>query len=257
MMLKDKVILVTGSSTGIGRAIAERCLAEGARVMIHGLDTAEAKASAEALSQPYFATNLSEPENAEQLMTETIAYYGRLDGLVNNAAVVTRSNLETTNADMFDQIMAVNLRAPLLLIRAAVPQFHLQGGGVVLNIGSVNAYCGQPNLLAYSISKGGLMTLTRNLADAHSREKIRVNQLNLGWTLSENEIKLQISEGRSADWYKNVPPVYAPSGSLFLPAQVANHAIHWLSDASAPVSGSILEIEQYPIIGRNAAKDLA
>jgi NAD(P)-dependent dehydrogenase (short-subunit alcohol dehydrogenase family) len=255
MMLKNKAILVTGSSTGIGRAIAERCITEGASVMIHGLDDSETKATAEKLKQPYLSNDLVKPESARELIAATIKAFGRIDSLVNNAALITRNDLENTDAAFFDLIMNINVRAPLLLIRAALPHFRKQGSGVVLNIGSLNAYCGESKLLAYAMSKGAMMTMTRNLADAYSREHIRINQLNLGWTLSENEIKLKIKDGLPEDWYKNVSKTFAPTGSLMTPEQVAPHAVHWLSDLSAPVSGAVCEIEQYPVIGRNPAKE--
>jgi NAD(P)-dependent dehydrogenase (short-subunit alcohol dehydrogenase family) len=254
-MLKDKAILITGSSTGIGRAIAQACIREGANVMIHGLDEAETKASAEKLSQPHISADLAKPESADLLIEATVKSFGKIDGLVNNAALITRADLTETDADFFDLIMAINVRSALLLVRAALPHFRKQGKGVVLNIGSLNAYCGEPRLLAYAMSKGAMMTMTRNLADAYSREHIRVNQLNLGWTLSENEIKLKIKDGQPEDWYKNVSKTFAPSGSLLTPEQIAPHAVHWLSNVSEPVSGAVCEIEQYPVIGRNPSKE--
>ncbi len=209
MVLTDKVILVTGSSTGIGKAVAKRCVAEGAHVMLHGLNAEETRSVAETLNQPYAAGDLGQPAVSQRLIDATISQFGRIDGLVNNAAMTTRANLEETSAEFFDRVIGVNLRAPLLLIRAAVPFFRRQGNGVVVNIGSVNAYCGEPNLLAYSIAKGGLMTLTRNLADALAAENIRINQINPGWTLSENEIALKIREGMAEDWFEHVPPEFA------------------------------------------------
>jgi NAD(P)-dependent dehydrogenase (short-subunit alcohol dehydrogenase family) len=254
-MLKDKAILITGSSTGIGRAIAQACIREGANVMIHGLDEAETKASAEKLGQPHISADLAKPESADLLIEATVKSFGKIDGLVNNAALITRADLTETDADFFDLIMAINVRSALLLVRAALPHFRKQGKGVVLNIGSLNAYCGEPRLLAYAMSKGAMMTMTRNLADAYSREHIRVNQLNLGWTLSENEIKVKIKDGQPEDWYKNVSKTFAPSGSLLTPEQIAPHAVHWLSNVSEPVSGAVCEIEQYPVIGRNPSKE--
>jgi NAD(P)-dependent dehydrogenase (short-subunit alcohol dehydrogenase family) len=255
VLLKDKVVLVTGSSTGIGKAIAGKCLEEGASVMLHGLGRDETVATAQELGLPYIVLDLRVSEYGERLVEETFAHYGRLDALVNNAATTLRTNLETTDAATFDEIIAINLRAPLLIIRAALPHFRSHGGGTVVNVGSVNAFSGEPNLLAYSISKGGLMTLTRNLADAYATENIRINQLNLGWTLTENEIALKIREGLPKDWYHHVPRAFAPSGRLLQPDQIAEHAAFWLSEVSAPVTGSVLELEQYPVIGRNPAKE--
>jgi NAD(P)-dependent dehydrogenase (short-subunit alcohol dehydrogenase family) len=255
MMLKDKAILITGSSTGIGRAIAEACIREGAKVMIHGLDEAETKTTAEKLGQPHLSADLAKPESADVLINTTVKAFGKINGLVNNAALITRADLTETDAAFFDLIMAINVRSALLLTRAALPHFRKQGKGVVLNIGSLNAYCGEPRLLAYAMSKGAMMTMTRNLADAYSSEHIRVNQLNLGWTLSENEIKLKIKDGQSKDWYRHVSKTFAPTGFLMTPEQVAPHAVHWLSDVSEPVTGTVCELEQYPVIGRNPSKE--
>jgi NAD(P)-dependent dehydrogenase (short-subunit alcohol dehydrogenase family) len=256
MLLSEKVVLVTGSTTGIGEAIARRCVKEGAKVMIHGLEEDLARNVAKSLPQAavhWTIADLAVPTNCELLIRATIDHFGRLDALVNNAAMLTRSNIETTDAETFDRTMAVNLRAPLLLIRAAMPQFRKQGGGVVLNIGSMNALCGEPNQLAYASAKGGMMTLTRNLADAHGAEKIRFNQLNLGWTVTERELVRKKTEGLSEGWENKVPKAYAPSGRLWTPEQVAAHAVHWLSDEFAPVSGVVFELEQYPMIGRMGA----
>src|SRR6185436_5259386 len=158
--------------------------------------------------------DVQDPEQCEALIAAVVARFGGIDILVNNAAVMTRSNIETTDVAVFDRTIAINVRAPLLLFRAALPHFRRAGGGRVLNIGSMNAYTGEANQLAYSISKGGLMTLTRNLADAHGREGIRINQLNLGWVLTPNEYRLKISEGLPADWPQRVPSTYAPSGRI-------------------------------------------
>ncbi len=103
-----------------------------------------------------------------------------------------------------------------------------------LNIGSVNAYSGEPNLLAYSISKGGLMTLTRNLGDTLHRENgVRVNQINPGWVLTETERERKKQHGLSEDWYKDLPSVYAPSGRIFAPQKLRQQQfIGWLMKAA-------------------------
>jgi NAD(P)-dependent dehydrogenase (short-subunit alcohol dehydrogenase family) len=137
---------------------------------------------------------LEDPEVPAKLIAGTVAHFGRIDGLVNNAASITRSNLETTDSRIFDYTIAVNLKAPFLLIQAALPHFRKQGAGSVLNIGSVNAYTGERNQFIYSVSKGALMTLTRNLADGYGVEGMRVNQFNVGWTLTPNEYALKKKE---------------------------------------------------------------
>jgi NAD(P)-dependent dehydrogenase (short-subunit alcohol dehydrogenase family) len=199
--------------------------------------------------------DLAKPQAAKELVDFAIGQFGRLDGLVNNAAYIPRTNLFTTDAALFDLTMAINVRAPLLLIQAAFP--HLKKThGAVLNIGSVNVYTGEANLLPYSISKGALMTLTRNLADALGVDRVRVNQINPGWVLSANEDKVQQGLGKPADWHRQLPKAFAPSGRILRPDEVAAIAVYWMSDESEIVSGTVMELEQFPIIGRNPMKEV-
>lgn len=254
MLLKEKVILVTGSTTGIGEFIARRCAQEGAKVMLHGRDETRAKQLRKELgaNSHYYLGDLGEAKHCAAVVQATVAHFGAIHGLVNNAALMTRSNIETSDEKMFEIIIHANLRAPLLVSRATIQEFRrTKTPGNILNIGSMNAYCGQTDLLLYSISKGGMMTMTRNLSDALGAENIRVNQLNVGWTTSHNEIELKKREGLPEGWQYQVPKVFAPSGRLLTPENVAEHAIFWLSDHSAPVSGSVCDVEQYPVIGRN------
>jgi NAD(P)-dependent dehydrogenase (short-subunit alcohol dehydrogenase family) len=256
MRLKNKVVIVTGSTTGIGEAIARRFVAEGAKVTIHGRDEQRGREIADELApnSTLVLNDLIEPESADQLVRETLKAFGRIDGIVNNAALPKRATLEQTDAKTFDYIINLNLRAPLLLIRAAIS--HLKkSNGSVLNIGSVNAYCGASNLLPYSISKGGLMTMTRNLADALCYDRVRINQVNVGWTLTANEDKIMRAGGLPEGWWKHPPRHSAPSGSLLMPETVAAAAVYWIGDESRPISGSVLELDQYPIIGRNTVKE--
>ncbi len=259
MRLEDQVVIVTGSTTGIGKAIAKACIGEGASVLLHGLEADLGEQALQDLNPEQsqaslFVQDLTEPDAPAKVVQAALDAFGRLDALVNNAALVTTGNLDDTNEAHFDRILATNLRAPFLLIQAAVP--HLAPHrGTILNIGSVNAYCGEPELLPYSISKGGLMTLTRNLGDRLHREQgIRVNQINPGWILTENEQRRKQEQGMTADWTAQLPEMFAPSKRLFDPAEIAAAAIYFLSRESGPVSGSVLDIEQYPMIGRNPPK---
>lgn len=259
MRLKDKVVLVTGSTTGIGEGMVRLFAREGARVAVHGMLLEDAERVAREIKlaggQAIGLAGLLEDSTVPaRLIAETVAHYGRLDGLVNNAATLARGNLDNTDAREFDRIIAINLRAPFLLVRAALPSFRKQGGGRVLNIGSINSYCGESNLFAYSISKGGLATLTRNLADAHGAEGLRVNQLNVGWTLTSNEYELKKKDGLPDDWPTKLPTLFAPSGRLLSPEDIAWAAVYFLSDEAALVNGAILDLEQYPVIGRNPTK---
>jgi NAD(P)-dependent dehydrogenase (short-subunit alcohol dehydrogenase family) len=252
MRLKDKVILITGSTTGIGEATARRFVAEGARVILHGMerDLGEKILADLGASAFLHCNDLGQPNAARELIDASVKHFGRLDGIVNNAATTRRATLEETDPAMFDFVININLRAPLLLIRAALPYLKAARGSV-LNVGSVNAYSGASNLVPYSISKGGLMTLTRNLADSLCTEQVRVNQINPGWVLTPNESKMMTDAGNPPNWWKNPPRHAAPSGSLISPETIAAAAVYWIGDESRPISGAVVDMTQFPIIGRN------
>ncbi len=258
MRLSDKVIIITGSTTGIGRSIALRCAAEGARIVIHGL---EAELGAQVLSEIgedraiLHIGDLADQSCPERLVSLAIEHFGRLDAVVNNAALIATGNLHTTDSALFSQIIQINTIAPFLLIKAALPHLTARRG-CILNIGSVNAWSGEPNLLPYAVSKGALMTMTRNLGDTLMRENgVRVNQINPGWVLTENEEQRKREHGLSSDWPSRLPKTYAPEGRLLKPEEIAAAAVYWLADESGPVSGQVVDIEQYPFLGRNPPKD--
>ncbi|TCR62085.1 SDR family oxidoreductase [Bosea sp. BK604] len=255
--LAGKAILVTGSSTGIGFAMAERLVAEGCKVQIHGRDQAEVDAAVAKLGAATIGTigDLAEPATAHAIVDATVKAFGRIDGLVNNAGIYPRGSIGTTTAAFFDHVFAINTRAPLLCAEAAIAAFRLQkSGGSIVTVGSINAWCGQADLTVYSMSKGALMTMTRNLADALGPERIRANQLNVGWTFTANEDATQQREGRKPGWQNELPAVFAPTGRIMQPEEIAAHTAFWLSDDSAPVSGQIYEAEQFPVIGRSRAQ---
>ena len=258
MRLKNKVIIVTGSTTGIGKAIAIRCVAEGARVLINGLEQAwgiEVMNESGSENAVLHIEDISNDGAPERLVDLAVKTFGRLDAVVNNAAIVASSNIHTTDKAFLQRILEVNTIAPFALIKSALPYLTAQQG-CVLNIGSVNAYSGEPNLFAYSVSKGALMTMTRNLGDTLHRENgVRVNQINPGWVLTETEMQRKKEHGLSDDWYKALPLVYAPVGRILKPSEIAAAAIYWLADESGPISGQVVDLEQYPFIGRNPPKD--
>ena len=256
--MKDKVVIVTGSATGIGQAIAARLVLSGSRVLVHDKDAGGIRSVATRLGPQasFHVDDLEDASSASRIVNAALDAFGQIDGIVNNAAFVPRSNVQTTSSELFDRVLAINVRAPLLLIQAALPHL-ISARGAVLNIGSINAYAGEPNMLAYSVSKGALMTLSRNLGDSLHREHgVRVNHINPGWVLTENEIQYKMDDGLPADWPSRLPKSINPSGTLIAPETIAEAAIFYLSDISRPISGSVVEMEQFPLIGRNPPKDI-
>lgn len=250
--LAGRVALVTGSTSGIGKGIAEHFAALGARVLVHGLEQEAGERLVSTLSgsghEAAFASgDLADERVSRGLVRTAVERFGSLDILVNNAASTARGDLETSTSAFWDRMMAINLRAPFILMQEAVGIMKAAGGGAIVNIGSINAYIGQENLCAYSVSKGGLMTLTRNAATSLATYRIRVNQLNVGWTLTEGEQRVkQIEEGLGPDWL-DAAVATRPFGRLLLPQDIALAAAYFASDASACITGSVLDLEQFPI----------
>jgi len=256
--LLNKVIIITGSTTGIGKAIAVACVSEGAQVVIHGLEREWGEAVVTTLGNDkaiLHIEDISAEGAAQRLVDIALKTFGRLNGVVNNAAAVVSSSIHTTDLAFFRNVLEINTLAPFALIKASLPHLR-KTRGCILNIGSVNAWSGEPNLFAYSVSKGALMTMTRNLGDTlHREDGVRVNQINPGWVLTETEMQRKREHGLPADWYKKVPAIYAPAGRILWPAEIAAAAIYWLADESGPISGQVVDLEQHPFFGRNPPKD--
>jgi NAD(P)-dependent dehydrogenase (short-subunit alcohol dehydrogenase family) len=249
--IAGKVALVTGASSGIGRGIAEHFAALGARVVVHGRDDARTRETADELrnqghESAAVVADLADVDACRGVVRFAVSEYGGVDVLVNNAASTARGYLEDVPVELWDAVMAVNLRAPFICLQEAVKSMKTRGGGSIINIGSVNAYIGEPKLGPYAVSKGGLMTLTKNAASTLNKYRIRVNQLNVGWTLTEGEHRVKLEEGKGEDWLE-AATASRPFGRLLLPRDIAYAAAYFASDESALITGAVLDMEQYPV----------
>lgn len=242
-----KVVIVTGGATGIGRGISELLAKEGARVVIANRNRergqeAEAAIRAEGGVALFVPTDVAKEADCQNLVAEAVRTYGRLDGLVNNAGIFPRSTLEETTEELWDQIFDVNLKGTFFCCKYAVPELRKAGGGCIVNIGSANSYIGAPNLFAYSVSKGGLITLTRNLSNALAGDRIRVNFVNPGWVITEMEIDIQAQEGHDEAWIAETGR-NLPLGRHQVPADAAYAVVYLVSDEATQVSGDLINVD--------------
>ncbi len=202
--LQDRVIVVTGGAHGIGRAYCEGLAREGARVVVADIDPQGAEESARALSAAghealAVCADVAEPGSVAEMAEATIAHFGRIDGLINNAAVFQRPAMSRVPFDQipveeWDRLMAVNLRGVFLCCRAVVPSMKQHGGGKIVNISSGTVFFGSTNLIHYVTSKAGVIGFTRSLARELGVFNINVNAIAPGLTISTEEV----SEGRMA-----------------------------------------------------------
>jgi 3-oxoacyl-[acyl-carrier protein] reductase len=183
MSMKDRVAVVTGAGTGIGRAIAEGFAREGAKVVVNYSKSHEAADEVVAAIKAAGGTaiaigaDVSKQSEAKKLMEETVAKFGRLDYLINNAGWSTRiphHQLDDLTDEIWDKTLNTNLRGAFYCARAAVPYLKKQKGAAIVNVASVAALMGQGSSLAYAASKGGMVTMTKSLARALA-PGIRVN----------------------------------------------------------------------------------
>ncbi len=195
--LDGQVIIVTGGAQGIGKAYCEGLANEGAKIVVADLNAEAAGAFVRALGENgkdamAVTVDVSNPDDAERMARETLARFGRIDGLVNNAAIYQRPGLfrgpfDQIPVDEWDRVMAVNLRGIFLCCRAVVSHMKEQGSGKIINISSSTVAQGTPNFAHYVTSKAGVIGFTRSVAREMGEYGINVNAIAPGYTLSMDD----------------------------------------------------------------------
>ena len=245
--LEGKVVIVTGGTSGLGRCIAILCAGAGARgVLVTGRDATRgaevvAKINREWGEAAFVAVDLGDEAAATKIMDAAVAAFGTVDLLVNSAAACfPRGDLETTTPELWDTMMHTNVKAPFLLTQAFARHVKARRArGAVVNIGSCAAHGGAPFILAYSCSKAALACFTKNTAAELRPHGIRVNQVNMGWCYTEAEDRGQ--SATNPNWLSEADAA-SPSGRILRPEDTAASVLHLLSEASAMVTGAILDI---------------
>jgi NAD(P)-dependent dehydrogenase (short-subunit alcohol dehydrogenase family) len=254
--MKGRVVLITGATQGIGRAVALRVAQEGADgVVITGRDAirgARVAAELEAVGAEaqFVAAELSAPDGPDTIMRGALDRFGRVDALVNAAGATDRGSAADATPELWDMLFAVNSRAPFFLMQAVIN--HLRGRkapGAIVNILSINLHGGTPELAVYAATKAALGILTKNAAYAHRFDRIRINGINVGWTDTPAERQMQaVTLGHGEGWLDRANAAQ-PSGKLLSADDIARLTLFLLSDASAPMTGSLIDQEQTLIMG--------
>ncbi len=249
--IDGKVAVVTGGTQGLGAAVARLFAEAGAAGIVivgRGIEKGQAKAdeitNTTGVPVHMVAANLADMDDVRGIMRQTDKLFGRVDILVNAAGFTDRGNLLNTTPELFDEMIAVNTRAPFFLIQDAVKIMEREEiEGRIVNIGSVSGQVGQPFLAPYATSKGALSTLTRHAGFALMRNRIHVNQLDIGWMNSDHERKIQEAESGDPDFIDKQAALL-PFGRLLDPNEVAKAVLWMASDDSGMLTGSVIHFDQ-------------
>jgi len=248
---KNKVFVVTGGTQGLGAAVASLLANRGARgIVICGRNVKAGHAQVDTLSQTgceviFVEADISSPEACEKVVATAETAFGTLHGLVNCAGMSDRGTILNTSPELFNAIMAVNVRAPFFLMQAAIKLMIAKGvEGSIVNIITMTSHGGQSFLTAYAASKGALVTLTKNVAFSAMRNRIRVNGLNIGWmdTPHEHDIQRQYHDA-DENWLSKAEQAQ-PFGRLLKPAEVARGVAFLLSEESGMMTGAVIDFDQ-------------
>ena len=247
-MLKNKVIVVTGGTKGLGRAVSLKCASLGAKVIIAGRNEQDGsfivneiknKCKMKAL---FIKVDLSNVGECKKLITETVNYFGHIDGLVNYAGILPVSSIIDTEEILFDEVFNINVKGAFFCTKFAIISMLKTGGGSIVNIGSLHAYGGDEDRAAYSVSKGALLTLTKHVAKNFAKYNIRANWVTMGWVATPGELTLRKSEGKDLNWLQKTAEEVMPMGRLQTEEDHIPCIVHLLSDESSQVTGSEIHV---------------
>jgi 3-oxoacyl-[acyl-carrier protein] reductase len=244
MRLRDRIAIVTGAASGFGRAIAEAFAREGAKVMIADVDGAGARDAAAriAASAAAITCDVSRKTDVDALVAKTVATFGGLDIVVNNAGTTHRNQplLDVAEAE-FDRIYAVNVKSIYLTTLACVPEMEKRGGGVIINTASTAGVRPRPGLTWYNGSKAAAIILTKSMAVELAPKRIRVNAINpvMGETgMLEQFMGVPDTPENRAKFVATIP-----LGRMSRPSDVANAALFLADPASEFITGVALEVD--------------
>jgi NAD(P)-dependent dehydrogenase (short-subunit alcohol dehydrogenase family) len=246
-ILKEKIIVISGGTKGVGKTMAEECAMRGAKVVIGGRDEEAAKSSIRLIrsygSDGIFVhTELTEVKDCLNLFNTAYQKYGKIDGFFNYAGITPVSPLDACNEGTFDLVMDVNFKACFFCCQQAIKYMRKNGGGSIVFTGSAHAWGGQKDRAAYACSKGVLLTLMEHIAHNYAAEHIRCNYLTLGWTPTEGEVALRREQGESEAELRKRAGAILPMGRMLERADYVDAIAYLMSDASSMMTGSVLRI---------------
>ncbi|MGH1491502.1 MAG: SDR family oxidoreductase [Acidimicrobiales bacterium] len=248
MQFQDKIGVVVGATQGLGAATARLLDERGiSGLVLVGRDAERGNAVAESLScqTKFLSADLAEPDVAAQIIATADRTFGRVDHLINCAALTVRGSVWDSTAEMWDDMLKVNTVAPALLITEAAKLMKRDGiEGTIVNIGSVASYGGQDFLYPYSASKAALQAITRNASYSLMRHRIRVNLLQPGWMKTEGEDAIQRRFHGAEDGWLESAEAEQPFGRLIDPNEVARTICFLSSEESGMMTGAVIDFDQ-------------